>query len=110
MTPVAQKQLDRILSEGGMLETGSFKQSPGMNMASAFYEINMNVKGKAHVCQIDEASAPAAYSKLVKFCMKYGHKPVQAATADTTTQTGTEPKATDAKSAAVESPKSEEKK
>jgi hypothetical protein len=82
LNPIAQKQLDRILAEGGMLETATFKQTPGMNMAACFYEIKMNIAGKTHEAQIDEDSAPAAYGKLLKLILKYGHKPVESATAE----------------------------
>ena len=77
LTPVAQKQLDKALTDGGMLETGTFKQSPGMNMASCFYQIKININGKTHEAEIDEVSAPPAYAKLVKLILKYGHKPAE---------------------------------
>jgi hypothetical protein len=124
LSPIAQKQLDRVLAEGGMLDTASFKQTPGMNMASCFYEIKMNIAGKTHEAQIDEVSAPEAYAKLLKLILKYGHKPVQAATAegaelptpsptpsnkDTTTTADSKPAATEAK-APEEKPKSEQSK
>jgi hypothetical protein len=83
LTPVTQKQLDRILAEGGMLDIGMFKQSPGMNMKSSVYAIKMKINGKSHECEIDELSAPPAYAKLVHLILKCGHKPVQAASADT---------------------------
>jgi hypothetical protein len=74
MTPLAQKQLDKILAEGGMLETATYKQSAGMSASSAFWEFKLAVNGKTHEARIDEQQAPTAYLKLVKFVQKYGHK------------------------------------
>lgn len=81
MTPLAHKQLDRILTEGGMLEVANFKQEAGMSATSAVWEMKISANGKAHAARIDEQQAPAAYLKLVKFVMKYGHKPADAETA-----------------------------
>jgi hypothetical protein len=114
LTPVAQKQLDKAISEGGMLETGTFKQSPGMNMSSAFYEIKLSINGKTHEAEIDEVNAPPAYSKLIKLILKYGHKPAETADrSEDDNKVAQKPegatKASDTKAEEKSSPKTESK-
>lgn len=89
LTPVTQKQLDRILAEGGMLDVATFKQAPGMNMKSSLYAIKLNINGKAHECEVDELTAPAAYGRLVRLILKCGHRPVQSASTGTSADVDT---------------------
>lgn len=76
-TAALQKQLEKIFTEGGMLETSSFKQEPAANLSSALYSIDISAHGRIHHATIDEASAPPAYTKLIKFVLKHGVKPPQ---------------------------------
>lgn len=74
LTAAAQKQLDKIFVESGMLETPNFKQT-GVAMDSSLFAIDIKQNGKSHHAEIDESSAPPAYAKLIKFIQKHGTKP-----------------------------------